>query len=176
MILIILGLILFLAGWKITKTLLFPIFFLLFMFPIPSAYYVMITNPLKLLITEVSVYLIDFFGVPVYREGNLLFLASIQLEVAEACSGVRSLYSYLMLGFMFSTMTTKKNGTIIVLSTLPLALAVNIARVSGTGIISHHFGPTIAQGFFHEFTGFLLFAIGIVFLGLEYRLLKSLYK
>ena len=174
MIVIILGLLLFFAGCPVTKHLSLPLLFLLFMFPIPSAYYVLITNPLKLLITKVSTQLIRMVGIPIYREGNLLFLASTQLEVAEACSGIRSLYSYLMLGCLFAIMSrNNKTKILLLISALPLALFVNVVRVSGTGILANQFGPSVAQGFFHEFTGFALFVLGFVFLFLEYHFLNA---
>ena len=174
MVVVLLGLLLFLAGWQITKELLLPVLFLLFMFPIPTAYYVLITNPLKLMITKISMQIIHLMGVPVYREGNLLFLSTTQLEVAEACSGIRSLYSYLMLGCLFAFMSKKRASKIVlVVSTFPLALLVNIIRVTGTGILANYFGSEVAQGFFHEFTGFVLFIFGFVVLLLEYRFLDS---
>jgi len=172
MVITILGLLLFFSGWRPTKELLFPVLFLLFMFPIPSAYYILITNPLKLVITKVSAQLISFAGIPVYRDGNLLFLATTQLEVAEACSGIRSLYSYLMLGCLFAFMSRRKVAKmILVLSTILLALFVNIVRVTGTGILANFYGSQVAQGFFHEFAGLLLFVIGFIVLFLEYHLI-----
>jgi len=141
MVVLLLGLLLFLAGWQPTKELLLPVLFLLFMFPIPSAYYVLATNPLKLLITKISVQIIHLMGLPVYREGNLLFLASTQLEVAEACSGIRSLYSYLMLACLFAFMSKKGiSKTSLLISTVPLAFLVNIVRVTGTGVLANFFG------------------------------------
>lgn len=173
-IVIILSLLLFLTGWQFTKKLLLPVLFLLFMFPIPSAYYIAITNPLKLMITKISAHIIYLIGIPVYRDGNLLFLTNSQLEVAEACSGVRSLYSYIMLGCLFTFMSNRQiTKIILIVSTIPLAFMVNIVRVTGTGLLSHYYGPEVAQGFFHEFSGFILFALGFLFLYLEYCLLDS---
>ena len=173
MVVILLGLLLFLTGWQPTKELLLPLLFLLFMFPIPNAYYILITNPLKLMITKISTQVIHLMGVPVYREGNLLFLANSQLEIAEACSGVRSLYSYLMLGCLFAFMSTKRmTKMVLMLSTIPLAFAVNVVRVTGTGILSQYYGSKVAQGFFHEFSGFIVFVLGFVILCLEYCLMN----
>lgn len=174
MIIIVLSLVIFLAGWKFTKELSLPVFFLLFMFPIPSAYYVLITNPLKLFITKISMYIIHLIGVPVYREGNLLFLSSTQLEVTEACSGIRSLYSYLMLGFLFAFISRKRlNKIVLVLSAIPIALSVNILRVTGTGILSDYYSADVAQGFFHQFTGIILFIFGLLVFLAEYSFLNS---
>lgn len=176
MILILFGVLLFLMGWELTRELSVPVLFLLFMFPIPSSYYILITNPLKLMITKISTQMLHFIGVPVFREGNLLFLPSTQLEVAEACSGIRSLYSYLMLSCLFAFITPKRLAKmILILSTFPLAILVNIFRVTGTGILANSYGPNVAQGFFHQFTGFILFILGFIVLFSEYRLLDSKY-
>jgi exosortase len=145
------------------------------MFPIPSAYYILITNPLKLIITKISTHIIYILGIPVYREGNLLFLSTTQLEVAEACSGIRSLYSYLMLACLFAFMSKNRiSQMVLLLSTIPLAIFVNILRVTGTAILANYFGSDIAQGFFHEFTGFLLFATGFFFLFIVYYLFERM--
>lgn len=174
MIIVLFSLILFLGGWNLTKGLMLPVLFLLFMFPIPEAYYVLITNPLKLMITWISTQLISLLGIPVYREGNLLLLASTQLEVAEACSGVRSLYSYLMLGCLFAFMSKKKRSkALLLIATIPLAILVNIIRVFGTGVLANYFGPKVAQGFFHEFAGIIIFILGFVCLFLFFYLLES---
>ena len=173
MIILILSLLIFISGWKLTVLLLFPVLFLLFMFPIPSAYYIMMTNPLKLMITTISADIIELFGITVYQDGNLLFFSNTQLEVAEACSGIRSLYSYLMLGCVFALISGKLIlKVIMVLSAIPLSLFVNIVRVTVTGILSNYYGPTVAQGFFHEFTGFFLFVIGFIILLLVYYLVE----
>ena len=171
---VLLSLVLFLGGWKLTRKLLPPILFLVFMFPIPKAYYIQMTNPLKLFITNISSTIISLVGVPVYREGNLLFMSSTQLEVAEACSGLRSLYSYMMLGCVFAVMAKRwRSKILLITSTIPLALFINIVRVTGTGILANRFGARVAQGFFHEFSGVLLFAVGFFLLLGEYALVRS---
>lgn len=165
MIVIIISLFLFLTGWQTTKVLLLPSLFLLFMFPIPSTYHVLITTPLKLMITTISAELVQLLGIPVYQEGNLLFFVNTQIEVVEACSGIRSIFSYLMLGCVFALICNKTWLKIImILLALPVAIFVNIVRVTATGILSNYFGPEIAQGFFHEFAGLTLFAVGFILL------------
>jgi exosortase len=163
--LVLFGLFLSLCGMGIARPLLVPILFLFFMFPIPSAYYVQITHPMKLLVTEASVEVIRLIGLPVFRDGNLLFLARTELEVTEACSGIRSLYAYVMLGCLFASLSRGwiKKAAMVALP-VPIALAVNVVRVTGTAILSNAFGPEAAQGFFHEFTGFVFFLVGFVIL------------
>jgi len=171
-IVIILGLLLSFLGWRLTKGVLFPVLFLLFMFPIPEAYYILITNPLKLIVTKISVQLIYLFGIPVYVEGNLLFLSNTQLAVTEACSGIRSLYSYLMLGCIFAVISKQlRTKIVLIVSTVFLAVMINVFRVTITGILASYVGAKASEGFFHEFSGIVLFAVGLMIFFLEYRYL-----
>jgi exosortase len=173
MLLMIISLFMFLTGWRYTWILILPILFLIFMFPIPSSYYILITNPLKLMITDISAWIIALFNIPVFQDGNLLFFADTQLEVAEACSGIRSLYTYIMLSCVIAIGCKKLGSKIImIISTIPLAIIVNIIRVAGTGVLGNYYGPKVAQGFFHEFTGFVLFIIGFIVLIILYYLLE----
>ena len=113
--------------------------------------------------------------IPVLREGNVLILATTTLEVAEACSGIRSLISLLTLGIVFGYFTDPRPTvrTLIALSTIPIAIFANGVRVAGTGIAAHHFGSAAAEGFFHEFSGWLLFLIAFALLALVQRIIIS---
>jgi len=174
MIVVVLGLLLFLAGWGLVREVAPQVALLLFMFPIPSALYVQITNPLKLAIANISTAIVQTLGIPVFREGNLLYLAESKMEVTEACSGIRSLYSYLMLGCVFAFGgRTRWTRVIMILSAMPLAFLVNVIRVTVTTILSHVYGPEVAQGVFHMTAGFILFAVGFVAFYVEYRLLNK---
>jgi exosortase len=171
---ILLGLVLFLAGWQQAKEVSLPVLFLGFMFPIPAAYYVLITHPLKLMITKISAVLIQAVGIPVYREGNLLALANSQWEVNEACSGVRSLYSYLMLGCLFVLKSKKGTAKMIVMvSAILLAFLVNIVRVSGNAIVSYYSGSDLVQESLHGWSGIVVFALGSIVLYGVFRLLNG---
>jgi exosortase len=123
-----------------------------------------------------SAHLITFVGLPVLREGTMLFFANASLEVAEACSGIRSMVSYLTLGLLFTHLAGDRMGwgrkAILLLSTVPLALMVNIIRVSGTGILAAYFGSRVARGFLHDFSGFVVFRLGFVLLLGESILLR----
>ncbi len=172
MILATLALLVFLTGWRIAREVFFPVIFLSFMFPIPSSYYVLLTNPLKLVITELSSEIIYAFGIPVLREGNLIFLPNMHLEVAEACSGIRSLYSYLMLGSLFAYFSNNWLVRMILLtSAILLAFLVNLVRVSLAGILAFCLGAAVSKGFFHEFQGTVLFVIGFCILFAEFHFL-----
>jgi len=164
------GILLAILGRENTKKLLFPTFFLIFMFPVPESFYVRATGSLKLLVTGISAGVLDLTGIPVLREGNILHFANTSLRVVEACSGIRSIISYSMLGVLFMYMLEKgiMRKLILAVSVFILALLVNILRVCGTGVLSHFFGGGIAQGFFHEFSGLILFIFGFAILFCEY--------
>ena len=171
------GTLLFLFGWKRVRVLVFPLAFLLLMIPLPAIIFNQIAFPLQLTASQVGEMTITAANVPVLREGNLLILPHTTLEVAEACSGIRSLISLLTLGIVFGYFTDSRPWVrlLIALSTVPVAILSNGMRVAGTGIAAHHFGPAAAEGFFHEFSGWLLFAVAfLMMLGVQRLLLRAL--
>ena len=160
------GIVIFLLGWPFFKKLLFPIGFLVFMIPIPSVLMQKITFPMQLFASNVATFSLQQIGIPVLREGNIIHLAHTTLEVAEACSGIRSLISLLALGTVFAYFTKKVlwERVIIVISCFPIAIFVNALRVSATGILANYYGIGAAQGFFHGFSGYILFLIAFIML------------
>ena len=168
------GLVLFCYGREIFKALAFPLFFLFFMVPVPDTVLGIAALPLQLFATKVSTFLIQVVGIPVFREGNMVYFAQTQLEVAEACSGIRSIMSYTMLSVILAYMLkgSWRKKAILVASAVPLALFANIVRVTGTGILAHFYGDRVARGFLHEFSGLAVFAFGFVLLFSEYLLLS----
>lgn len=155
------GGILFLFGWSYLRVLAFPLAFLLLMIPLPALIFNQIAFPLQLLASRAGEFAISTAEIPVLREGNVLVLANTTLEVAEACSGIRSLISLLTLGIVFGYFTDPRGWvrTLIALSTIPVAIVSNGARVAGTGIAAHRWGPSVAEGFFHEFSGWVVFMV-----------------
>lgn len=162
------GLIWWNFGTAVARCLWFPLAFLGFMIPVPDTLSGLITFPLQLFASAVSAHLITLLGIPVLREGTMLYFANASLEVAEACSGIRSMVSYLTLGTLFAHLggggTGRVQKAILLLSTIPLALMVNIVRVAGTGILAAYFGSKVARGFLHEFSGFIVFGLGFLLL------------
>jgi len=158
------GIVLFLFGWKHLWILAFPLAFLLLMIPIPAIVFNKIAFPLQLFASRVGESTISAFNIPVLREGNVLVLANTQLEVAEACSGIRSLVSLLTLGIVYAYFSDTRAWVraVIVLSTVPVAILANGARVAGTGIAAHYLGPGAAEGFYHEFAGWAIFIIAFL--------------
>lgn len=157
------GILLSILGRKITRVLIFPVIFLVFMIPVPDVIYVSLTAPLKLFVSAVSSNIMQLLGIPVMREGNIFYLANISFEVVEACSGLRSLISYLVLSTLlayFLPPNTMGKKVLLVAITLPTALLVNILRIVITGFLSNRWGKKMAEGFFHESSGIMLFFIG----------------
>ncbi|MDW7774277.1 MAG: exosortase/archaeosortase family protein [Desulfobulbaceae bacterium] len=170
------GLIIYNYGKDFFKVVIFPVSFLVFMIPIPASVIQLISLPLKFFATTISAAVIRMFSIPVLQEGNMLYFAQTQLEVADACSGLNSIVALTMLSVIFAYLTKKGIPAKIILlaSAIPLALFVNIVRVSGTGILAHYFGDGVAQGFFHEFSGMAIFFAGFLILLLEFILIENL--
>lgn len=169
------GSLLFLFGWQVIRILAFPLGILLLMVPLPAIIFNQITFPLQLWASEFGEFVLNTSRIPVLREGNVLILANTTLEVAEACSGIRSLISLLTLGIVFGYFTDSRQTvrTLIALSTIPIAIFANGVRVAGTGIAAHYFGSAAAEGFFHEFSGWLLFLVAFALLALAQRIIIS---
>lgn len=166
------GSIWFLFGWKHVRLLAFPLLFLILMIPLPAMIFNQIAFPLQLFASRVGETVLSFAGVPVLREGNVLELASTKLEVAQACSGIRSLVSLLTLGVLLGKLTEPRLSTrvLLVLLTVPVAIAANAARVAGTGLAANWIGPEAAEGFLHTFSGWLVFVAAFGLLLLAQRL------
>ena len=160
------GSVLFLAGWQHLRIVAFPLAFLLLMVPLPAIVFNQIAFPLQIFASRFGTEVLQVCAVPVLREGNVIVLASTKLEVAEACSGIRSLISLLTLGILFGYFTDRRLWvrTVIALSTIPIAIIANGIRVAGTGLAAHFYGPETAEGFFHTFSGWLVFLVAFVML------------
>ena len=155
------GIIWFVWGWTHLRVLLFPVLFLLLMIPLPSIIFNQIAFPLQLVASQAGEFVIASAGIPVLREGNVLVLPARTLEVAEACSGIRSLVSLLMLAIVLGYFTERRMGArvAIALASVPIAILANAARVAGTGLASEWVSPAAADGFFHTFSGWLVFVV-----------------
>src|SRR5207237_6491746 len=140
-----------LLGWRHVRALAFPLSFLLLMIPIPAIIFNQIAFPLQLLASQFGESAMSLANVPVLREGNVIVLANTTLEVAEACSGIRSLVSLLTLAIVYGYFSDRRAGVrvAIALSAVPVAILANGLRVAGTGIAAHFYGAAAAAGFFH---------------------------
>ena len=162
-------------GWSHLRVLAFPIGFLLLMIPLPAIIFNQIAFPLQLLASRAGEVTLEAARIPVLREGNVIVLAHTTLEVAEACSGIRSLISLLTLGVIFGYFIDHRPGVrlAIAASTIPIAVLANGFRVAGTGIAAHYYGPAAAQGFFHTFSGWLVFVLALAMLLVVQRLMQK---
>jgi len=158
------GSVLHILGWRIFRILLAPLAYLLLMIPIPYIVYDAAAFPLKLFVTKVSVLALKAMGIVIWQEGNILMFPSITLEVADACSGLRSIMSLLALGaaYAFVLHTSVRDRVVLIASTLPIAVFTNCLRVIATGVLAQHFGAAAAEGFFHEFAGFFVFFAAVL--------------
>jgi exosortase len=153
------GSLVFVLGWAHLKALAFPLGLLLLAIPLPAIVFNQIALPLQLLATKVGVGVLQFLEIPVLREGNVIVLATTTLEIAEACSGIRSLISLVTLALLFGYVAHPgwMARTAIALSSIPTAILANGLRVAGTGAAAHYYGEQAASGFFHSFSGWLVF-------------------
>ncbi len=168
------GLIVLFCGWSFFRALLFPWAFLLLMIPIPAIVFNQITFPLQLLASQVASTVLPWLGVPVLREGNVIVLPAMALEVADACSGIRSLMSLATLAVIYGYLMERKIAVRVLLAvaSLPIAVAANSFRVVITGLLVQYWDPDKAQGFFHEFQGWLMFVASLLMLYLLHRLIR----
>jgi exosortase len=160
------GMVLYWFGREVLKGMALPLCYLIFMVPLPYIIYDAIAFPLKLFVTKASVGFLHLIGITVLREGNIIMFPSITLEVADACSGMRSLVSLIAFGvaYAFFTKNTNLKRWIIIVSAIPIAIFTNAVRVVVTGILAQYWGAQAAEGFFHEFAGLAVFALAIVML------------
>lgn len=164
MLIVIWGLVIFLLGFDFGKATLIPIMYLFFMIPLPAIIWNKIAFPLKLFVSKMAVDTINLINIPAYREGNIIYLSNATLQVVDACSGMRSLASLLALSaaFAFITSHSKTRKWVLFLSAIPIAVLLNIVRLSATAILAQHYGPRVAQGFLHEMSGIFVFAFAIL--------------
>lgn len=168
------GLIVFFSGWSFFRAVLFPWAFLLLMIPIPAIVFNQITFPLQLLASKIASTALPWMGVPVLREGNVIVLPAMALEVAEACSGIRSLMSLATLAVIYGYLVERKVAVrvLLALASVPIAVAANSLRIVGTGLLVQYWDPEKAEGFFHEFSGWLIFVVSLGMLYLLHRIIR----
>jgi exosortase len=166
LILLLAGAVLWLHGREHLRILVFPLLFLVLMVPLPAIVFNQIAFPLQLVASRIGAAGIQACAVPVLREGNVIVLADTSLEVAEACSGIRSLVSLLTLGILVGYFTDPRLWVrwAIAIAVIPIAIVANAARVTGTGVLAHYYGAEAAHGFFHTFSGWLVFVVAFLLL------------
>lgn len=164
LIVILAGLVLFLAGRATFRAVLFPLAYLFFMIPLPGILFYAITFPLQRIAAEQAAWALDLLGVPVLLDGNIIHLSQISLGVTEACSGIRSLISLLAgaAAWAYLMLPVGWLAVLFVLAAIPITILANAARVVATGLIGQWFGVEYASGFFHEFAGWIVYVFAFV--------------
>jgi exosortase len=173
LVILIAGIVLFLAGRQILRLIAFPIGYLLFMIPLPAIVYYQLTLPLQLWASRLGATGLVAVGIHTVRQGNLLYLPNCTLNVVEACSGIRSLLSLLAAavayGYFAERSTWKRS--VLAIASVPVAIATNGLRLVATGVLSYFFGPGVDSGSVHVALGLGSFAVALVSILLIHKLL-----
>jgi exosortase len=190
LILLLAGITVYFWGFSLLRLLLVPLSLLFLAMPIPVIIFNKIAFPLQLFASRAAVWSMGVLGIPVLRQGNIIELKPLnsfdtkKLEVVEACSGIRSLMTLVTLAVVFAYFTHTPSGdppdsgkrfgwlksywfwraAIIIISAVPIAILTNAFRVSGTGILAHYYGTAVADGFFHSFSGWVVYIVAFILL------------
>jgi exosortase B len=153
------GVILAMRGWRSLLALWFPIFFIVFMVPLPGLFVDTATGPLKQVVSEAAVRILYPAGYPIARDGVIITIGQYQLLVADACSGLNSMFSLSALGVLYMHLTNRAgiaHPVVMLLSIVPIAFAANVVRVVALILVTYHFGDAAGQGFLHGSAGIVL--------------------
>ncbi|NOS80334.1 MAG: VPLPA-CTERM-specific exosortase XrtD [Nitrospira sp.] len=174
--LVLVGLVLTFAGSRATGRMAFPLGYLLAMIPLPSTLQQSLSSSLQLISSKLGVGCLQLIGVDAFREGNVIDLGPIQLQVVEACSGLRYLFPLVALTLLFAYLFQDRmwKRVVLVTSAIPLAVLLNGLRIGLIGVLVEYFGNGAAEGFMHAFEGWFLFVLSLALLGLELWLLGKI--
>jgi len=174
----ILGIALALLGWKAFRIVMVPLAVLFFMVPLPPFIYNTLSTKLQLISSGIGVAIIRLFDISVYLEGNVIDLGTYKLQVVEACSGLRYLFPLVSLSFIaayiYKGAIWKK--AIVFLSSIPITVLMNSFRIGVIGVLVEYGGPEQAEGFLHDFEGWIVFMACIAILVVEMALLARIGK
>lgn len=163
-------------GWAKMKEAAFAFLLLVTLFPLPHFIYGKFSFQMQLLSSRLGVWLLHQYGTPVYREGNVIDLGFMQMQVVEACNGLRYLFPLMVIGlvmaYFFKAPFWKR--IVLFLSSIPISIGLNSFRIAVTGILSIIFGPKAAEGFFHDFEGWVIFMLALAIMVVEMLLLKRI--
>ena len=174
-VLLIAGIIWTFWGLRRARHLTFPLLLLGTMVPLPVIVYNMLAAPLQLLASSMATSIAQFAGTSAYRDGNIITLANMSLGVEQACSGLNSLSSLVIASIVLSFTQFQRPFTrfVLIVLSVPLAISVNIVRVTGTAILADH-NEKFARGFYHSFSGWLVFVFGLISLYAASVVLKKI--
>lgn len=164
-IMLIASLILLFKGWKVLLIFWFPLFFMLFMVPLPGSFVDAVTMPMKIAVSQVAEHVLYFFDYPIARNGVILQIGQYQLLVADACAGMHTLISLEALGLLYLNLV-KHNSLVrnitLALFIVPISFTANTIRVIAITLITYYFGDEVGQGFVHGFAGIVLFLVALI--------------
>lgn len=158
------ALVLLLRGVQGLRVVAFPLFFLLFLVPLPGVLVQALTIPLKTAVSYVAEVLMHHAGYPVGRSGVILTVGPYQLLVADACAGLNSMFTLEALGLLYMNLmgyTSKLRNVLLAILVVPIAFVANVIRVLILILVTYHFGDEAGQGFVHTFAGMVLFGVGL---------------
>ncbi len=158
------ALLLLFCGWSGLRRVWFPLFFLLFMVPLPEVIVAAVTSPLKSAVSSVASSLLYAVGYPVGRSGVVLTVGQYQLMVADACAGLNSMFTLEALGMLYMNLmkyTSVPRNTTLAVLLIPIAFVANVIRVLILVLVTYYFGDAAGQGFVHGFAGIVLFLVAL---------------
>nr|WP_315197805.1 exosortase B [uncultured Aquabacterium sp.] len=159
------GVVALIGGWPLLNKLKFPLFFLLFMVPIPGFVLDPISQFVKLHISIATAEILWYFGYPIGHTGVVLTIGPYQLLVADACAGMRTLFMLEAMGIFYLNVvrhTSLMRNITLGLLIVPISFAANMLRVLFLALITYHFGDEVGQGYLHGFAGLVLFVIALI--------------
>ena len=171
-----LGVVLLAGGWRALSWAGPSVLFLSFMIPLPYRLEVALPGPLQTLATVSTTFILQTLGFPAVADGNVVLIGEMPLNIAEACSGLRMLVIFFALSTGLALVIRRPlwEKLVLVASSVPIALAVNIIRITATGILHETAGSEVAHAVFHDLAGWLMMPLALGFLWLELKLLTSL--
>jgi exosortase len=169
------GLVINFYGWPRFRAGVYAWLVLFLMIPLPAIVSNRIVLPLQFLSSGLASSFMDFCGMPVYREGNIIYLPSITLEVAQACSGIRSLMAMVTVAVAYGYLLEQKpwRRTVLILGAIPIAVLVNSVRIMTSGFLGQYWGREKAEGFFHLFSGLAIFSFSLLLLWMLHLVLRK---
>lgn len=164
-ILLIASLVLLFKGWKVLLALWFPLFFMLFMVPLPGFFVDAVTMPMKIAVSQVAEHVLYWLDYPIARTGVILQIGQYQLLVADACAGMHTLISLEALGLLYLNLVKHDSlarNIVLALFIIPISFTANTIRVMAITLITYYFGDEVGQGFVHGFAGMFLFLVALM--------------